>query len=382
MTILIVGAGLSGCVLAEQFATKLNKQVHLIEKRNHIGGNCYDYIDPKTNLLINQYGPHFFHTNSELVWLYVTQFGEWISYTHKVMAYVDNQFVNLPPNMNTINQLFNEHLNSSEQCQAWYDRERVHDIQAVQAPQNPQNSEEMALTKCGLRVYEKIFKNYTYKQWNKYPKELNPSVLSRIPIRTNCDDRYFNDQYQAQPIHGFTQFIQHMITHPNITVQLNTDFADFVYENATHDKYEMIIYTGPIDTYFADRGLPKLEYRSLRFEKEIHYNMNFYQPVAQVNYPELTVPYTRITEYKHILNQSSPHTLIVKEYSTDEGEPYYPIPNEQNLELYKQYQQLAQQEEQQHHVYFVGRLANYKYYNMDQAIENALHWFQEYRKRI
>jgi len=356
MIVCVVGAGISGAVVARKYA-ELGNIVHVFEKRNHIGGNCYDYIDSETGILVSEYGPHFFHTNNEEVWEYVNQFGEWIRYEPKVIASVENRLVPVPVNMETINILCDQHLRNERETEDW--------LKSVQIPcENPQNSRDIGLSRVGEKLYNSIFRCYTKKQWDKYPEELNPSVLSRIPVRTNTDTRYFSDKYQALPKYGYTKFIENILNHSNITVHLNREFD---IDNPTID-YQKLIYTGPIDSYF--KNLPKLEYRSLRFEKEVLHNYGYFQQNVVVNYPSATVPYTRIVEYKHLPNNPSNHTVIVKEYSSAEGEPYYPVPNERNTELYNKYLELAKTEAND--VVFVGRLANYKYYNIDQAILAAL----------
>ena len=240
-----------------------------------------------------------------------------------------------------------------------------------------ENSEQMALSRIGKKLYDKLVKPYTFKQWNKYPEELDASVLARIPVRTNFDTRYFTDKYQALPKGGYTSFFQNLLNHPNIEVRLNTDFFEFVKQNTLSD-YDGIIYTGPIDKYFEAAGLEALEYRSINFKLQRFKNTKYFQPNSQVNYPSMEYPFTRIVEYKHFLNQDSPHTIIISEESNDHGEPYYPVPNSRNLSLYEKYRILAEKEEKKQKVYFLGRLANYKYFNMDQAISNALEFFDKY----
>jgi UDP-galactopyranose mutase len=360
--ILIVGCGLSGVVIAERIANKLNKKVTIIEKRDHIGGNCYDYIDDETGILINKYGAHLFHTNSQVVWNYINTFDKWVRWEHKVLTYVDNKFVSIPVNITTINELCEETLQNENDVNEWLQQNQVkYDIIF--------NSEEMAKSRIGEVLYEKLIKDYTFKQWNKYPNELDKSVLQRIPIRANFDTRYFNDKYQALPHKGYTHFFEQLLNNENIEVKLNTDYFDHIKNN----KYDMIIFTGPIDSYFSD--LEKLEYRSIDFEITRIKNMNYYQPNSVVNYPSKDVPYTRIVEYKHFLNQKSNDTVIVSEKTNDIGEPYYPVPNKKNLDLYEKYRILAENEETKN-VFFVGRLANYKYFNMDEAILNALTFFE------
>ena len=238
------------------------------------------------------------------------------------------------------------------------------------------NSEDVVLNKIGQELYEKIFKDYTYKQWAKYPNELESSVLERIPVRTNHNDLYFSDRFQALPTNGYTKFIESMCNHTNIKVSLNTE-----YDEKMKGDYDSIIYTGPIDLYYSNHNYPKLEYRSINFETE-YLDINYYQTNSVINYTSLTEKYTRIIEYKHFLNQEVPNkTTIVKEYTTDMGEPYYPVPTQKNREIYEMYRKLAVEDEK-NGVYFLGRLANYKYYNMDTAIENALLFFDRFSQNL
>lgn len=359
---LIVGCGLSGVVIAERIANKLNKRVTIIEKRDHIGGNCYDYIDEETNILINKYGAHLFHTNNEEVWKYVNQFDKWTRWEHKVLTFTDNKFVSIPVNITTINELCDENLQTESDVHKWLAENQIK-YDAIN------NSEEMAKSRIGVKLYDKLIKDYTFKQWNKYPNELDKSVLERIPIRPNFDTRYFNDKYQALPHKGYTHFFEQILDNSNIEVKLNTDYFEYIKNNA----YDLVIFTGPVDSYFPD--LEKLEYRSIDFNIERIKDTNFYQPNSVVNYPSIDVPYTRIVEYKHFLNQQSNDTIIVSENTNDHGEPYYPVPNKKNLDLYEKYKVLAKNEEDKN-VFFVGRLANYKYFNMDEAILNSLNFFE------
>jgi UDP-galactopyranose mutase len=232
------------------------------------------------------------------------------------------------------------------------------------------NSEKMAKSRVGTVLYEKLFKEYTFKQWEKYPEELDPSVLARIPIRGTYDTRYFDDKYQALPKHGYTSFVKAMLDSQNIKVLLNTDYFKYIEMNS--GIFDKIIYTGPIDAFYKDTGLEALEYRSIDFIVERYKNMNYYQTNSVVNYPGLEVPYTRIVEYKHFLNQKSSDTLIVKEITRSHGEPYYPILNKKNMDLYEKYKGFAMLES---NILFLGRLANYKYFNMDAAILNSLEAF-------
>jgi UDP-galactopyranose mutase len=357
---LIVGAGLSGAVLAERLASILNKKVLIIDKRDHIGGNCFDFID-ENQILMNQYGAHLFHTNDESVWGYINMFAKWVRWDHKVLGKVGNKLVNIPVNINTVNSLLSENIQNSEEMDQWLSSVQV-------AYDTITNSEEVAKSRVGEVLYEKMFKNYTYKQWAKYPSELDKSVLERIPVRNNHDERYFSDKYQVLPEKGYTDFISSVISHENIDVCTSVDF----FEVKDSLLYDQLIYTGPIDRYFESCGYEKLEYRSIDFKVDHLKNMNYFQVNSVVNYPENDVDFTRIVEYKHFLNQVSPHTTIVTEFTTDHGDPYYPVPNERNSTLYNQYVELTKQEE---NVHFIGRLANYKYFNMDQAIKNALEYF-------
>jgi len=361
--ILIVGCGLSGIVIAERFANILNKKVLIIDKRDHVGGNIYDYIDKETNILISKYGAHLFHTNNERVWEYINKFDKWIRWDHQVLGYVDNKLINIPVNINTVNSLCNENIKSKEEMDIWLEKNQL-------KYDNIDDSEKMGKSRVGEYLYEKIFRDYTYKQWNKYPNELDSSVLARIPIRNDFDNRYFNDKYQALPEKGYSQFVNKILNNKNITVLLNTDYFEFI--NKKELNIKTIIYTGPIDAYYADKGLEKLEYRSIDFVYERYQYMNYFQTNSVVNYPQNNVEFTRIIEYKHFLNQKSDHTIIVKEYTKDNGEPYYPIPNKKNMELYEKYKLLSLNEK---NVHFLGRLANYKYFNMDQAILNSLEYF-------
>lgn len=388
---LIVGAGLSGAVLAERLASVINAKVLIIDKREHLGGNCYDYIDEESGILMNKYGAHIFHTNYQHVWNYISRFSEWVRYDHKVLSNVSGILVPVPVNINTVNSLCNANIKDTPEMDVWLSESQIHYDKIT-------NSEEMAKSRVGEVLYEKMFRPYTIKQWAKEPTELDPSVLARIPIRNNFDDRYFTDRYQALPKKGYTEFIRNMLTHPNITILLDTDFFEFI--DIESNNYLMsrdglynwmqVIMTGPIDTFCAKifsnsnshKKLEPLEYRSINFtvERALEGQHGFYQPVSVVNYPELNIPYTRIVEYKHFSNQSHSgsdilSTVIVKETTTDVGEPYYPVPNKRNLELYAKYQEMASLVKG---VHFIGRLANYKYFNMDEAIHNALEYFDKH----
>jgi len=364
MTILIVGCGLSGAVIAEQYATRTGKKVLVVDKREHIGGNVYDSIDQETGIRVSKYGAHLFHTNDEGVWNYVNKYSKWTRWDHQVLGQVDGKLVNIPVNINTVNALCGENLRTTSEMDKWLSENQDH-------YETIENSEQMAKSRVGSLLYDKIFRHYTYKQWAKYPEELDASVLARIPIRNDFDNRYFSDRYQALPNDGYTNLVENILKNENITVKLGIDFHELTEQEKK--QYETIIYTGPIDAYFENLGLEKLEYRSINFVSETHKNTPFYQPSSVINYPESVVPYTRIVEYKHFLNQTSDDTIIVKEYTTDVGEPYYPIPNKRNMDLYEKYKEMTKD---QTNVHFIGRLANYKYFNMDAAIRNALDYFE------
>lgn len=370
--ILIVGCGLSGAVLAQQFAED-NYKVTIIDKRNHIGGNCYDYVDEDTGILMNKYGAHLFHTNDEEVYKYVHNYSDWVKWEHTVVGKVDNKIVPIPVNIDTINALFDLNIKTTEEMDIWLKNNQC------KYQNGPQNGEEAAKARVGDVLFDKIFKYYTKKQWDKFPDELDASVLQRIPVRNNFDNRYFTDKYQILPKDGYTKFFANLLSHDNINIKLNVDYFTSEYSK---NEYDAVIYTGPVDRYFENHDYPKLEYRSINFVKEIFFNKNKFQDYSVVNYPENDVQFTRIVEYKHFLNQESNHTVIVTEYTVDNGDPYYPVPNKANKELYEKYKLLADNETKRRQIFFVGRLANYKYFNMDQAIRNALDLYPEIKSSL
>jgi UDP-galactopyranose mutase len=357
MKILVVGAGLSGCTIARILAEK-GISVHIIEKRNHIAGNCYDEIN-EHGILVSRYGAHLFHTNSDRVQEFVQRFATWKPWYHKVIGKIGDKYFPIPVNRTTVNTLLGTNLETDEDMKSWLQENSI-------SCDKPKNSEDVARHRVGQTLYDLIFKEYTYKQWAKYPAELDPSVLERIPVRMTEEDGYFSDKFQALPEKGYTEFIKQMINHPLITIQLETEF-----HHTMRSIYDRVFYTGPIDQFYAAHELPKLEYRSIRFETE-HVEVDQFQTNSVVNYPSATEAFTRIVEYKHFLHQDVPNiTTIVREYTMAEGEPYYPVPTQRNREVYEQYRQLAKEDEKKG-VHFVGRLANYKYYNMDAAIAAAL----------
>jgi UDP-galactopyranose mutase len=355
---LIVGAGFAGSVLAERLATQANKKVLILDKRDHIGGNAYDYFNTD-GILIHKYGPHIFHTNSKEVFEYLGQFTPWRPYEHKVLGSVDGQLVPIPINLNTINQLYGLQLNSAEVENFFASRaEKVAGIKT---------SEDVVVSKVGRELYEKFFRGYTKKMWDLDPSELDASVTARVPTRINRDNRYFTDTYQAMPLYGYTIMFQNMLKHPNIKVMLNTDYKEII----DLIPYQSLIFTGPVDEYF-NYCYGKLPYRSLEFKFET-IDQEVFQPTGTVNYPNEQL-YTRITDFKYLTGQKHPKTAIVYEFPKAEGDPYYPVPRPENAELYKKYQQLASS---MTNTYFVGRLATYKYYNMDQVVAQALTTFKK-----
>jgi len=350
---LIVGAGFAGSILAERLARGSGKHVLLVDRRPHIGGNAYDHYDD-SGILIHKYGPHIFHTNCREVFDYLSRFTEWHQYQHRVLASVDGQLVPIPINLDTINHLYGLNLTSFEMEQFLASR--------AEQKQHVRTSEDVVVSKVGRELYEKFFRGYTRKQWGLDPSELDAQVTARVPTRTNRDARYFTDTYQAMPRQGFTRLFANILDHPNIRILLNTDYREI----RGLIPYREMIYTGPIDEYW-DYRFGKLPYRCLEFKHET-INQPVFQPVAVVNYPN-DYAFTRITEFKHLTGQEHPKTSIVYEFPQAEGDPYYPIPRAENAEIYRNYQQLADETEG---VHFVGRLATYRYYNMDQVVAQAL----------
>ena len=350
---LIVGAGFAGSVLAERLANGSGKRVLICDKRPHIAGNAYDCYD-NDGILIHKYGPHIFHTNSREVFDYLGRFTEWRQYEHRVLAQVDGMLVPIPINLDTINKLYGLNLTSFEVKEF---------LEKVREPRDViRTSEDVVINAVGKELYEKFFRNYTRKQWGLDPSELDASVTARVPTRTTRDDRYFTDVYQAMPKYGYTRMFEKMLDHPNIKVMLNCDYREI----ANEISFKEMIYTGPIDEFF-DYRYGKLPYRSLEFKHETH-DVEKFQPVTVVNYPNEQA-FTRITEFKQLTGQEHKKTSIVYEFPQAEGDPYYPVPRKENNEIYAKYKLLS---ETRSDVHFVGRLATYKYYNMDQIVAQAL----------
>jgi len=362
---LIVGAGFAGSVLAERLASQHGARVLLIDRRPHVGGNAYDEPN-EAGILYHKYGPHIFHTNSDAVVEYLSQFTEWRPYEHRVLAYVREKLVPIPINRTTLNLLFGLDLKTDDEA-ADYLASRAEPVDEIRT------SEDVVINAVGRELYELFFRGYTRKQWDLDPSELDKQVTARIPTRTNTDDRYFTDTFQAMPRDGYTAMFKRMLDHPLIEVRTGVDFRDIRNEV----DYDHLIYTGPIDEYF-DYRFGKLPYRSLKFDHQTLEREQF-QQTGTVNYPSADVPFTRISEYKHLTGQQSPVTTITYEYPSAEGDPYYPIPREENQALYKKYEALA---DETPGVTFVGRLSTYRYYNMDQIVGQALATFRRIEDKV
>lgn len=358
---LIVGAGFAGTVLAERLSSQLNKKCLVVDRRKHIGGNAYDYYD-KNGVLLHKYGAHYFRTNSDRIRDYLSQFTEWHPADYKVLSWTHGKFWQFPINLNTFEQIIGRSSTSDEMAQTlakW----RIDIV-------SPKNSEEIVVSQIGTRLYEIFFRNYTRKQWGRDPKDLDASVCGRIPFRTNRDDRYVSDKFQAMPKGGYSKMFEQMLSHPNIKVMLGTDYRDV----RANVRASQVIYTGPIDEYF-DWCYGRLPYRSMRFESETK-DVTFFQPAVQINFPN-DYDFTRSVEIKHVTGQKLPVTTVVREYAEEcvpGREPYYPIPAPDSHALYDRYRLRAEAEA---NVTFVGRLGTYRYYNMDQVIGMAL---MEYEK--
>ena len=355
---LVVGAGFSGAVIAERLARLHQRKVLVIDRREHIGGNAHDEPD-RLGILMHRYGPHIFHTNSDKVWRYLSQFTDWRPYEHKVLAQIDGQLAPLPFNLNSLQQLF-----PSAQATALEQKLTVTYGVGTKVPilKLRQNSDP-DLQELADYVYQNVFLGYTRKMWGLKPEQLAPSVTARVPVLVDYDDRYFQDRYQAMPAQGYSVLFGRLLDHPNIRVQTGADY----FQIRQQVRARRIFYTGPIDAYF-DHCYGKLPYRSLQFEHKQLPGREYFQATGTVNYPNEHA-YTRITEFKHLTGQNNPGTSIVTEFPCAHGDPYYPIPNDDNEALYQRYQALASRESR---VSFVGRLARYRYYNMDQCVAAAL----------
>lgn len=351
----VVGAGFAGAVLAERLASQDGMRVLVVERRSHIAGNAFDELD-EAGILVHRYGPHIFHSNSAEIVDYLSRFTAWRPYEHRVRAMVDGRLLPIPINLDTVNQLYGLQL-TSEALPAWF-------AAAAEPRARIETSEDVVVSRVGRDLYERFFRGYTRKQWGLDPSQLDAQVTARIPVRCNRDDRYFTDRYQLMPRDGYTLLFQRLLDHPRITVRLNTDWRDVAPQFG--DGPPLLVWTGPIDTYFGHCFGP-LPYRSLEFRFETR-QMEWAQEVATINYPN-DEPYTRVTEMKHLTGQVHPRTTLIYEYPRAEGEPYYPIPRPEHRALYRRYAELAAQHPG---VVFVGRLATYQYYDMDQVVGQAL----------
>ena len=364
---LVVGAGFSGAVIANLIATQLNEEVFVIDKKNHIAGNSYDYRD-ENGIMIHKYGSHIFHTSNEKVWKFVRQFGDFNQYMHKVIAIIDGIETTIPFNFNTIYDVFpvTKATKLEEKLLEKFEYNKKVPILEFQ------KQDDKDLKELADYVYEKVFLHYTTKQWGVSPENVDGAVTARVPVYLSKDNRYFQDKYQGIPLEGYTKLVENMLKHPNIKVQLNKEFESL---QNPKEEYKRIFYTGPIDEYF-NYEFGQLPYRSVNFKFET-YDKEYYQSNACVNYP-CNYDFTRIHEYKYYLGDKSEKTVIAKEYSEffelGKNERYYPIPKDENTVLYEKYLQEAKKLE---NVYFLGRLGDYKYYDMDKAILRALEFFEE-----
>lgn len=366
-TNLVVGCGFSGATMARKIAEELNQKVVIIDAKNHIAGNAFDYED-KNGIMIHKYGSHIFHTNLENVWQFVTRFSKFNTYMHKVIALIDGVETNIPFNFRTLYDVFPHTLaqRMEEKLLTRFEYNKKVPILEFQ------KQEDEDLKFLANYVYEKVFLHYTTKQWGVSPNEVDGAVTARVPVYLSCDPRYFQDKYQGIPLNGYTELVKNMINHPNIELRLNTRYED------VSEQFDRVFYTGPIDEFF-NYEFGELPYRSVHFKFE-EYDKEYYQSNACVNYP-CNYDFTRIHEYKYYLDNKSPKTVIAKEYSEfferGKNERYYPIPNEKSAELYTQYLNKAKELK---NVYFLGRLGDYKYYDMDKAINRALELFDEVRR--
>ncbi|MBD5401704.1 UDP-galactopyranose mutase [bacterium] len=364
---LVVGAGFSGATIAYLIASKLNEKVLVIDKKDHIAGNCYDYHD-KNNIMIHKYGSHIFHTSNEKVWEFLKQFTDFNQYMHKVIAVIDGIETTIPFNINTLYDVFPNSLAQRLETKLLKQFEFNKKVPILEFKK--QDDEDLKF--LADYVYEKVFLHYTTKQWGVSPTDVDGAVTARVPVYISKDNRYFQDKYQGIPLNGYTQVIKNMLNHPNIEVKLNTDYKDLT------ENYERVFYTGAIDEYY-NFEFGELPYRSVNFKFE-EYDREFYQQNTVVNYP-CNYDFTRIHEYKHYLNDKSDKTVIAKEYSeffeVGKNERYYPIPKDENIELYNKYLNKAKEEK---NIYFLGRLGDYKYYDMDKAIARAIELFEEVKQ--
>lgn len=369
--ILIVGIGISGIVLANKIATKLNEEVLIIDKKDHVGGNCYDYKDKETGIYVHKYGTHIFHTDSKEIWNYLSQFTKWYPYQHKVIGLIDGQEVPIPFNLNSIEKIFPKQISNkliNKLISTFGFNIKVPILELKK-----QNDKDLKF--LADFIYEKVFLNYTLKQWENKPEELDASVSSRVPVYISRDNRYFQNKYQGIPLEGYTNMFNKILDNKLIKFQLNTNYKDFIIKNDIK-KFKKIFYTGPIDEYF-NYEFGKLPYRSLKFDF-LTFNNDYFQSNSVINYPN-NYNWTRIGEYKYLLNQQNTNNKTIvsyeypKKYEEGINDRYYPIIQNKNIELYNKYLKKAKQLD---NVYFLGRLGDYKYYDMDKAIQRVLDIFQ------
>lgn len=372
MDLLVVGSGLFGLTIAERAATQLGLDVTIIDRRDHLGGNAYSQVEPETGIEYHRYGAHLFHTSNEVVWEYVNQFTSFTDYVHRVYSTHRGEVFPMPVNLGTINQFFRSAYGPDQA------RALIAEQAAELSGKEPTNFVEKGISLIGRPLYEAFFMNYTAKQWQTDPAELGPEIISRLPVRFTYDNRYFSDKYEGLPTDGYGPWLERMADHPNIEVQLNTDFFDQsqpLNKAATVGQVP-VVFTGPIDRYFADQ-LGALSWRTLDFELEVQPTPDF-QGTSVMNYSDLDVPYTRIHEFRHFhpeRSYPSPKTVIMKEYSRFAGpgdEPYYPVNTAADREKLLGYRELADAEPQ---VLFGGRLGTYQYLDMHMAIASALSRF-------
>ena len=364
--LLICGAGPVGCVLAERAARVLGWRVLVVDRRRHVAGNCYDSRHAN-GVLIHNYGPHYFRTRDESLLKYLSQFTDWIPARYEVKSLVRGELFPFPINLSTLEQFFRRTLTGDEAENLLAQRRQLMD--------QPRNSEEYVLSRVGRELYEAFYLNYTRKQWGLHPRQLDATVCGRIPVRLNRDPRYVDHRYQVMPVRGFTALFGRMLRHRKIRVLLDCPFQEV--RHLVRPR-RATVYTGPIDEYF-DWRLGRLPYRSLQFDW-VPYQTEYKQPCVQINYPNDS-PYTRSVEIKHVTGQKHPETVVSYERPSGHGEPYYPVPRPENVALYRRYQQLAEEQTHKRRVWFCGRLAQYRYFNTDEVILEALKCFEEIRER-
>ncbi len=360
--VVIVGAGPSGCVLAEQFASKKKYKILILEKRNHVAGNCFDELNSK-KILIHKYGPHYLRFKKKRIFNYLSKFTKWIKGNYQVKTYVDKKLFPFPVNLTTIEKFFNKKFKNVYEAKKFIEKKKI-------KIKKPKNSEELILSKLGREMYEKFYKNYTLKQWNIHPSKLDKFVTGRIPIRFNRNKYYVNEKLQYMPKNGYTEMFKKMINNPLITIKLNKDFIKFR-DKLIFNKY--LIYCGTPDSYFNFK-LGRLKWRSLKFKFK-NYKKEYIQKCVQYNFPN-DFNYTRKVEIKHVTKQKSPYTTISEEYPMSKGDPYYPIPDKKNKKIFKKYSNLISNLKKKN-IYFTGRLATYRYLNTDQVIEQALNLYKD-----